>query len=391
MSQKVGRQSLYDEVWTDPVTDVARRYGLSDVGLAKLCKTMGIPLPARGYWAKVRSGAQVKRTPLPSSGRFREVASLTRYDSEQVKAKKAIERRVKETKKSLGQIPVPLEQTAQHPLVATAKQRLGRLDSTSEKRLLSAPDEVLDIEVTAGSLDRALALVNALLLGLSNLGAEVEIDREKKRTLLIFESTHFGLKVTERITRREHVETPEEKKAKERYWKSADRYGAQYPSIPRYDYFPTGQLTITAGHWPSRTWNDTGRTRLEARLAEVIAGIVALSSEIRAKEERQAREAEERRQRQLRYEQELQRWEQERALFEELEANAVRWERACRLRRYLEAVEANSGGEETAEFSEWLAWARAKADWVDPLLKAPDPLLDAPKPKRPGHWWEASE
>jgi hypothetical protein len=30
------------------VTVVAPRYGLSDVGLVKICKTLGIPVPLRG-------------------------------------------------------------------------------------------------------------------------------------------------------------------------------------------------------------------------------------------------------------------------------------------------------------------------------------------------------
>lgn len=35
---------------------------------------------------------------------------------------------------------------------------------------------------------------------------------------------------------------------------------------------------------------------------------------------------------------------------------------------------------------DWLAWARAKADWLDPLVLVSDVILDAPEPKRPGYW-----
>lgn len=51
----VSREALYEEVWTDAVTVVAPRYGLSDVGLVKICKKLGIPVPPRGYWAQGRS------------------------------------------------------------------------------------------------------------------------------------------------------------------------------------------------------------------------------------------------------------------------------------------------------------------------------------------------
>lgn len=39
------REALYDEIWTDPVITVAKRYGISDNGLRKHCKRLGIPLP----------------------------------------------------------------------------------------------------------------------------------------------------------------------------------------------------------------------------------------------------------------------------------------------------------------------------------------------------------
>ncbi len=36
----VKRASLYEEVWTDPVIIVAKRYGLSDNGLRKIFKNL---------------------------------------------------------------------------------------------------------------------------------------------------------------------------------------------------------------------------------------------------------------------------------------------------------------------------------------------------------------
>ena len=62
----VSREALYEEVWTDAVTVVAPRYGLSDVGLVKICKKLGIPVPPRGYWAKVKAGRPTRKVPLPA-------------------------------------------------------------------------------------------------------------------------------------------------------------------------------------------------------------------------------------------------------------------------------------------------------------------------------------
>jgi hypothetical protein len=59
------RDELYELIWTEPMTKVSTRLGLSDVGLAKICREADIPVPPRGYWAKKRSGHRVQRKRLP--------------------------------------------------------------------------------------------------------------------------------------------------------------------------------------------------------------------------------------------------------------------------------------------------------------------------------------
>lgn len=61
------REKLYQEVWQTPISRLASKYGLSDVGLAKVCKRMDIPLPPRGYWQKQRYGHEVKESNLPTA------------------------------------------------------------------------------------------------------------------------------------------------------------------------------------------------------------------------------------------------------------------------------------------------------------------------------------
>jgi hypothetical protein len=60
------RQNLYEEVWTTPLLTLATKYGISDVGLAKTCRKLGIPLPGRDYWAKKAAGQVLDRVPLPT-------------------------------------------------------------------------------------------------------------------------------------------------------------------------------------------------------------------------------------------------------------------------------------------------------------------------------------
>jgi hypothetical protein len=56
------RQELYTQVWAEPVDTVAKRLGLSNVGLGKLCRRHQIPVPPRGYWARKEVG---KADPIP--------------------------------------------------------------------------------------------------------------------------------------------------------------------------------------------------------------------------------------------------------------------------------------------------------------------------------------
>src|SRR6059058_1607193 len=63
MVERYDRATLLEEVWSEPVQVVAPRYGLSDVGLKKLCSRLHIPTPPRGHWAKVKAGKRVSPRP----------------------------------------------------------------------------------------------------------------------------------------------------------------------------------------------------------------------------------------------------------------------------------------------------------------------------------------
>jgi hypothetical protein len=68
MSHTFTRQELFDLVWSAPTRTIAKRFGISDVGLAKACRRADLLLPPRGYWAKVAAGKQVRKPQLPPRG-----------------------------------------------------------------------------------------------------------------------------------------------------------------------------------------------------------------------------------------------------------------------------------------------------------------------------------
>jgi len=63
--QDYDRKVLYEQVWSEPALTVAKGYGVSSVWLGKVCRILKVPVPPRGYWARVRSGGKGRKPPLP--------------------------------------------------------------------------------------------------------------------------------------------------------------------------------------------------------------------------------------------------------------------------------------------------------------------------------------
>ena len=58
------REALYQRVWSNPVESVAQQLGISGRGLSKICLRFEIPVPPRGYWAKLAAGKRQPKIPL---------------------------------------------------------------------------------------------------------------------------------------------------------------------------------------------------------------------------------------------------------------------------------------------------------------------------------------
>jgi hypothetical protein len=56
---KFTRKELYDLVWSEPLSRLAKRFNISDNGLRKICMRMKIPIPAMGHWQKIQYGKKV--------------------------------------------------------------------------------------------------------------------------------------------------------------------------------------------------------------------------------------------------------------------------------------------------------------------------------------------
>ena len=297
---------------------------------------------------------------------------------------------LQKTRESQSNISLPAELRDPHPLVRAAAARLKRRDGWDHPAgVRSAPKEVLDLQLTRHTVDRGLRLMDTLLKSLEPRGFTAQVDEEKGHTHLVAGSTTLTISIVEQVTRTTHTPTRSEVQARDRYYDSFRvRARAEYPNIPQFDWHPTGRLTLTVGSWPSRKWNDTERSLIDSRLSGIIAAIVGLAEAKRANEEEEERRRRTYEEACVLYESQVRGRNEERHQLRALFRDASRLQRANRLREFITAVEdrARHDDELTPEKQQWLEWAKAKADWLDPLVRRSDPILDAPEPQAPSYW-----
>lgn len=98
------RDELYRLVWQTPMIRLAERFGISDVGLRKICKRLDVPTPPLGWWARKAAGKAVKVAPLPAwrAGIPKQATIAPTPDQEE-----GLRGAVKEQAERIGEIAVP--------------------------------------------------------------------------------------------------------------------------------------------------------------------------------------------------------------------------------------------------------------------------------------------
>lgn len=378
---QISRDELYDQVWSEPMTKLAERYGLSDVGLAKVCRRLNVPRPGRGYWEKKRRGRVGPRPPLPALKNGTEsVAVITKRVKPAVDMQQNTEAEMMIASELCeeNRIHVPAQPDVLHPLVARTKKSLRNAKRNDRNLLEPRAKQCLNVQVGAESTDRAVRIMDSLLKALEARGYAVAVKGDSQHTtttvLVLGETLEFSLE--EMVTRKEHVLTPAEQKKKER-----DRWYSF--GIPQYDFVPAGKLSLKIKNLWLRgirmTWSDGKVQRVEDCLNAFIIGLIKASVQKRAdrmKQERREREWEAERRRR---EENAKLIREEKERLAKLEREAQNWHKSQTLRGYIEAVQENAirkHGEVGGELERWLSWANQQADRLDPLTESPASILD---------------
>jgi len=355
------RKELYDLVWAQPLSRLAKKYKISDNGLRKICKRMNIPIPAMGHWQKIQYGKKVIITKLPVKYEGKDEITLGQKGEGDINVDSPIvqQRRLIQSIENTKDLPLEVpDRLSSRP----DKLIRGTLDYYDAVRKYykshhgSYPDRnnVLSIHVQEESTPRAVRLLDTI----------IKILRFRKHDVIADHFTTYA-KIGD-----EHVKFRLREKQKVSDVKTS--YGGR-------QYESTGEFVfvIDIGSYTRKEVKD-GHVPIEAKISTIIAmlelegermKIERIESEIRRKKWEE----------QQRIEQELrERQDKEAKAFKKLFLQSIRLHQANILRNYIHTVEENAvkNGTVSEELKTWMNWAEKKVSWYDPLINDPDPLLN---------------
>lgn len=360
------------------MTKVAARFHISDVALKKRCVKNRIPVPGRGYWRQLETGKRVKRIPLPKVANASPIRFYMQQKPAEAKQVSTVDNRF-------------IEYETAHPIAVTEEIDRPAPETKAVSRDFKGqkPDDygaiksrgidTFQVRVHPSSKERVLALIDALAKACRDRGFAFQEGKAGQRYWAHLSVVVDGVAlfpVFEERMRRTSYKMTEEEIARKRQ--------GRYVYTPTYAYEPTGELTLKIeggyGVGVQTTWKDSRQQKIETRLNEVMIGLRALANR-RLDEQRKA---DDKRRRYEIIQQERaalrQRIAAEKEAVENLEANALAWERAERIRLYIRAVELQAiETGSAASKSEWVSWARQQADRLDPLQATPVSILDTPE------------
>ena len=387
----LSRTELFELVWSEPMSQLARRFGISDVALAKTCRRLEVPCPPRGYWAKKRSGRKTIQPKLkPASKACLEHTGLRlRETVERELPDPVVDPRAAFEKEPANRIVVAGRLDELHPLAQRTLTSLQAAKAAENGLRRPRAAQALDIAVSESQIERSARLMSVLITSLESRGLKVAISKtapDQSKTAITVDEQTLHISLSEKIRREDYVPNPKEAAAikKDPYYRWR---------LPKYDYIPTGMLSLSVDnacyHISQKTWSDTPRQRLEDRLNKFVIGLYAIAEANRLQEERRAREQRTREEQARLAELKRKAEALEKARVDDLTERMRLWQEAVSVRRFAAAVEDSHASGELADQSsgdlmQWLAWARQYADSIDPCKNPRRPYQE--EPPNPNHW-----
>lgn len=391
------REILYDKVWEHPVTEVAKHYGVTEMMINKVCKMLNVPVPPRGFWVENAAGKPVARESLPkytdqtlgydkkSDDNSDENLKFLEEEERLRVIMTALQLQVDPNKRKLH--PVLIRHKAEYAVWSKSNPRepYAAWNREAYRRIPSGEPPLYE-KVSENMLPRLYHILDTLYCAIEKLGGSINQDLSVQ-----IHGEHVMFMVSEGQKQTKHVLTKEELKQLEQYEKEKQKYKyASEPKFRKYDYLPTGRLTFSA--YTGSFIRDLSDIGLENRVGELLLILYTASEKVRV--EREAREEAKRKAEEEARKKELQRQQYNTEIdrLTTLKNEAEDYQTACKIRAYVAAVESKPNLDQSQ--LEWIAWAKAKADWYDPTIEKDDPILgkrdhnNQDDPKKKGlHWW----
>lgn len=386
--KKLSRVRLYKEVWKTPMHRLAAKYGLSDVGLAKVCKKMDVPRPPRGYWRRAETGKKVKRTPLPPPKESTVLQVEIREKGDQPAKKPAVQNRLQPTR-----VPVVEDELSDpHPLVASSLERFENAKEDDCGLVVPRAKRILSVSVSRHHVARCLRLMDTLIKSWEAEGLTVELARDEEEngftTFLCSDNERLALSLQEKTE--EYDPGPTEEEVLRPKWEWESRTACR--GTGQVSFHLKGDLVSYHKRY-TRRYADMLNTPIEGRAMRIWSAAMDYfekrkqfhirEEEGRRRWEQEAREREERmrgaeEERERQREVERRRREEQRRV-QELEDAARNWARANEIRKFIAACQSKMRDESLGweQIQEWTAWAVRAADRIDPLAQG-FPDLPAP-------------
>lgn len=376
MRKRMKRTELYDAVWSTPLAFLAPQFGISDVGLKNTCRRLNIPVPPRGYWAKLQAGKPTTKVALPprAPGMDEEVVAggsnrhwYYRFTNEEILGSTpdppvfpedlaSVRDRVR---KAMGKVSVPRVMTAPHRAIA---RLIAQDEIRRQKQAASTHPFAFDAPVFDGAFEqRRLRFLNALFLAVARCGGTAEVrGREAREIYIRIHQTSVPVS----------LDRPPQARGK------ATHQGGGLEQL---------RFVIQSSHdgEEERTsWQDGQGGHLEQFILAIATEVVT-SAEISYREgcvrtfewrvRRKAQLEEDARNHQLQLEREEQQRQREleQARIDRLLDESAALRRATDIRAYVEAVKTTVASEvslgSAASVDRWSKWALAEADRIDPV------------------------
>ena len=387
----ITRVELYEQVWKRPTTLMAREFGLSDVGFAKLCKRNGIPRPPRGYWAMLQVGRAPSREALPMPDRNWEI-DISRYEV-QGHSEPSAAGEVAGANEKVADEQVSVADTLHHAhsLVKSSMPVL-RVARCSQYGLIIPVPGCVCVSVSRSRLRRSLLIMDALIRCFERRGYLVTCPVEdddlcETRVALMGVEVPFRIDefLLEKVGGRPGLSGSNETLRLHRPCRDGQ------VSL-------SGRLQLSIDEdrckWCVRwkgfrlRWNDGKYQRVEDLLGAFVAEIVRVATFMKTKKDEYAKREQERQIEEERKAAEARRRQdmiakinEEQRRVEGLKEEASNWNESRTLRRYIEAVRQSAAERgldvgTDSETGKWLAWASQQADRLDPLTDSPPSVLD---------------